>query len=152
MKRSCYLDTNLLIYFQNSQSNYHEQAVATLDKLVQAQYQIFISSLVLDEYIYNTLKLLVGTREEKLANLKSSLKQIFKLPKFNLVNPPSEPKKHLRIFVIIAKFNLQPRDAYHIFTILENKIKYFATFDSDFDKVFNTSKIKKFNIDIIQKI
>lgn len=42
------------------------------------------------------------------------------------------------------KYNLRSRDAYHLFIMVENKVKFFATFDADFDKVFTKGKVKKF--------
>lgn len=141
---SCYLDANLLIYFQNRKSQFYQQTVQIIKNLVSKEYEIVISALVLDEYLYKILQLSEDPKSESLKRLKRGLKKIFALPKIKLVNPPLETNKHLSLIRIINKHNLKPRDAYHLFTTLSNKVKYFATFDKDFDKVFQKGVIKKF--------
>ena len=58
---------------------------------------------------------------------------------------PSD-KDHLpEIMRLMRKYNLKPRDAYHLLTMLENEIEYIATYDKDFDKVIKSGIIKKYN-------
>lgn len=143
MKKCC-LDANLLVYFQDPQSPSNQEATAIIQKLTEESYEIIISSLVLDEYLYTSLKFSGKSRKEMKESLTKSLKRIFKLKNIILVNPGLELKKHLKVINLMVKYNLQPRDAYHLFIMLENKVKFLATFDSDFDKVFASGKIKKF--------
>lgn len=142
--KSCYIDTNLLIYLQNKDSVFHSETVLIFKKLVEEDCRICISSLTIDEYLYNTYRLLEGSRLDKLKVLSLNLKRVFKMPGIKLINPSLEVKKHTKVVNLMRKFNLRPRDAYHLFITLENKIKYFATFDHDFDKVFEKGSIQKF--------
>jgi len=41
----------------------------------------------------------------------------------------------------MEKYDLCPRDAYHLLTMIYNKIDSFATFDTDFNKVFEDKLI-----------
>lgn len=142
--KNCYVDANLLVYFKDLESPSHAGTRLILKKLIDQNYQIVISSLVLDEFLYATLHLTYPIGSDKLTNLKLGLQTILKLSDIKLANPPMEPKKHLKVINLMDEFNLLPRDAYHLFIMLENKIKYFATFDKDFDKVFQKGLIKKF--------
>lgn len=141
---SCYLDANLLIYFQNQKSQFHQQTVQIIKNLVSKDYELVISSLVLDEYLYKSLQLSEDSKSETLKRLEKGLKKILTLPKIKLVNPPLQANKHLKVIGIINKHNLKPRDAYHLFIMLENKVKCFASFDKDFDKIIQKGLIKKF--------
>lgn len=142
--KSCYVDTNLLIFLQNKHSARYQETRLIFKKLIEKEYDLYISSLIIDEYLYNTYRLLSGNRQNKLKVLKSNLRRILKIPKIKLINPSLEEKKHLQVVNLMAKYNLDSRDAYHLFIMLGNKIKYLATFDSDFDKVFATGIIKSF--------
>ncbi len=142
--KNCYLDTNILIFLQDKTSKFHQKTQLLFNKLIEEEYQIYISSLILDEYLYNLYRLLAGERADKLKILNSSLKKIFKIPHIGLINPTLEAKNHLKIINLMKQYNLKPRDAYHLFIMKENKIKYLATFDHDFDQVFEKGSIKKF--------
>lgn len=142
--KSCYLDTNILILLQNQNFTNHQQTKLIFSKFLKEGFQLFISSLVIDEYLYNTYRLIEAEKSKKLILLKKGFNKILKIPNINLVNPPLEFKKHKKIVDLMHKYNLKPRDAYHLFIMLENKIKYLATFDSDFDKVFEQGIVRRF--------
>lgn len=143
MKR-CYLDANLLFYWQDPKSPFNQAATNIVERLVQGGYFLFVSSLVLDEYLYTCLRFSGKSKIEMKDNLKFSLKRVLKIPTLRLINPSLDERKHLKVIDLIAKFNLHPRDAYHLFIMLENKVKFLATFDSDFEKVFKKGLIKQF--------
>lgn len=115
-----------------------------LKKLLYAKAILAVSSLTLDEYEYATFRLSEGSKAEVIKTLKINLRKLFKLSNLILINPPLEAKKHLRVLNLVNRFNLKPRDAYHLFTMRENKVKFMATFDSDFDKIFKSGFIKRF--------
>lgn len=140
----CYLDANLLAYYSNKNSPFHQKVRQLLKKLTAEEYELALSSLCLDEYIHTSLRFSEESKQNSLASLKKTLRKIFKLPKLRLINAPLETKKHLKVVNLIAKYNFQPRDAYHLFIMLENKIKNFATFDNDFKKAFDSGVVKKF--------
>lgn len=143
--KNCYIDANILIFLQNKKSLNHQKTRLLFNKLLEEGYKVYISSLVIDEYLYNIYRLLAGDKLDKLKMLKLNLKKVFKIPGIELVNPSPEVKKHDKVINLMAKYNLHPRDAYHLFIMLENRIKYLATFDNDFDSVFKKGLVKKFS-------
>jgi len=142
----CYLDANVLIFLQDKKSPFYNQAVLTIKQLILKRAEIFTSSLSLDEFLQGSLRFSRKTKQEMKGQLKIGLKKIFSLPQFRLVNPPDDTKRHMKVVDIVAKYNLRPRDAYHLFIMQENKIKYLATFDHDFDRVFAKGTVQKFPI------
>jgi len=141
--KKCYLDSNILIAFKDEESSFHQKASQTLERLIKESYKLFISSLVLDEFLFQTKNILRQHKKKKTdERLFLVFRQVLKLPDLYLINPPVEKKKHLKIVKFITEFSLRPRDAYHLLIMEENKIGYFATFDNDFKKVFKKEKIK----------
>jgi len=141
---SCYLDSNILIYYQDQESPFYQQTQEMISRLIKGGSLLVISPLVLDEYIYNAFASSGKTNKEKIKTIKLSLGAILKLPGMKIVNPPLEFGKQLEVLSLMEKFTLQPRDAYHLLIALENKIKYLATFDHDFEEVFAKGIIKNF--------
>lgn len=142
--KKCYLDTNILLYFTNPIAQFHEQTVGLISSLMVQNWALFISSLTLDEYFHNSLRFSQVSRKLALQDLKKGFSKIKKFRNINLVQAPLELKKHMKVLNIMDKYTLRARDAYHLFIMKENKIKHFATFDSDFDKVFEKNLIKQF--------
>lgn len=142
--KTCYLDANALLYFNNPASSFHSQADLIFAKLIDGSWQIFLSSLVLDEYFHNTLRFTKLPKKEALKILKKSFSKIIKLPNIHLINPSHNLNKQGQVLKFMAKYQLRARDAYHLFIMKENKIKYLATFDTDFEEIFEKGVIKKF--------
>ncbi|MDO8570361.1 MAG: type II toxin-antitoxin system VapC family toxin [Candidatus Daviesbacteria bacterium] len=145
----CYLDANLLVYYGNRNSPFHFRSRSIIKKLILENWQLRISSLILDEYEHAIIRLSGSIKAEVIKDLRGGLKKISKIPMLELVNPPLRIKEHFKILKFIEKFGLKPRDAYHLFIMKENKIQFMATFDNDFEKVFNKSVIKKFELALI---
>ena len=144
--KKCYVDTNILIFLQDENSRFYHQTRLLFNKLIEEEYKIYISSLIIDEYLYNLYRLIEGERADKLKILNFSLKKIFRIPHIGMINPSLETKRHIKVINLMKKYSLKPRDAYHLFIMKENKIKYLATFDNDFDQVFEKDSIKKLDI------
>lgn len=142
---SCYLDANFLIYLDDYKSPFHNQTKSIFKRLLFKKYTLVLTPLILDEYLYNSLKLSVKPRSEAILALKRRIKNIFRLPGVKLLNPPLEFKKHFKVLNLMNKYNLRPRDAYHLLTMIENKVKYLATFDRDFKEVFQKGLVKQFS-------
>lgn len=142
--KKCYLDANTLLYFTNPSAQFHEQAIEIISSLLKQQLTLFISSLTLDEYFHNAIRFSQVPKEQAFKDLKKGISRIKRLKNINLVNPPLELRRHIRVLNLMIKYQLKSRDAYHLFIMKENKIKYFATFDHDFDKVFQKGVLKKF--------
>lgn len=139
----CYLDANLLTFLGNESSPFYQKALDIVDKLTREGYELVLSSLSLDEYFHSVIRFSQDSRDLTIKNLKKAYRKLLKL-NIKLINPSLDEKKHLKVIDLIVKYNLHPRDAYHLFIMLENKVKFMATFDSDFDKVFENGRIKKF--------
>lgn len=142
--KKCYLDANTLLYFTNPSSYFHKQATELISLLLLDKWALFISTLTLDEYFHNAIRFSQMSKELALKDLRKGFSRLRKLENISLVHPPEEFKKQLKVLNLMEKYQLKSRDAYHLFIILENKIKFLATFDNDFDEVFQDGRIQKF--------
>ena len=140
----CYLDANLLLYYSNPDSLFYNQATAIISQLWDQKWQLALSPLTLDEYFHNMIRFSRVTRADAFSDLKRSFGRIIKLPKIIIINPNLDLKRQQKVINLMIKYKLRARDAYHIFIMKENKVKFMATFDRDFDEVFKKSGIKKF--------
>jgi predicted nucleic acid-binding protein len=139
---SCYLDSNVLIYFFDEASPFHQSAVRLIEKLVKDQVKIYLSPLVLDEVIYILVKLLKRQKTTHPHRLVRSLvKKIWLIPNARLINPPLGYQQQLKVIDLMEKYKLHSRDAYHLLIMLVFKIDYLATFDSDFRWVFKDKEL-----------
>ena len=78
------------------------------------------------------------------STLHSVLKSILALTEIQLINPPTDPASQLHILTYMKDYSLKPRDAYHLLTIRHHGISHFATFDTDFEKVFADGLVEKY--------
>lgn len=143
MKR-CYLDSNIVISFMDSTAQFHQRSKQILTKLVSENWEINLSALVLDECFHNSLRFSKKIKKEALRQLKLRYRRFIKLPKLNLIIYLPQLKKHTIVLNLMDKYSLRSRDAYHLFIMKENKINFFATFDSDFEQVFAKGILNKF--------
>lgn len=141
--RICYLDANLLAFLGNENSPFYQKSLDIVDRLIKNGHQLVFSSLTLDEYFHSVIRFSQDPKDVTINNLKKAYRKLLKL-NIKLINPSLDEKKHLKVIDLIAKYNLHPRDAYHLFIMLENKVRFIATFDNDFDKVFEKGIIKNF--------
>lgn len=146
--KTCYLDTNILVYFADRDSPRHQLAINTLSELGDNEFRLYISPLVLDEFIHAIVMIHRQNARKRIrsSQLQAFLKQILALPKLEIVNPPTAERFHLQVPDLMEKFKLGARDAYHLQTIKTNRIKYLATFDSDFNPVFQRTSLKAANL------
>jgi len=142
--KACYLDTNVLIALKNEESSFHSKAVLLLENLLQNGYLLIVSSLVLDEFLYVVTYFLKIKKEKNLyKKLNKNLKDVLQIVK--VINPPTSKKNQLQVVELMEKYNLNPRDAFHLLTILFAKIEACATFDKDFAEVEKKKLIKILN-------
>lgn len=141
----CYLDSNVLIAFFEELHQFHQSAVEIIVKAVAQKMVICVSPLALDEMIHIIFRDLnlnhAADPEEKISRL---LKKVFRIPLLEVVNSPVKPISLLRIPAYMKKFKLKCRDAFHLLTMKVNHIKYFASFDNDFETVFSKGILQKF--------
>lgn len=141
----CYLDSNVLIGFSYQESIFRKQSLDLIKSLRPAKYSIYISPLIIDEFLHSFSFLLKQnslSRNEILKLLQQSLSDIISFPNIYLVNPASDKNKQMIVLDYMKKYSLKPRDAYHLLIMQEQNIQYFATFDTDFKKIFKSGKIK----------
>lgn len=146
MRSKCYLDSNVLIYYKDQNSDHHQKAIKIIQKLTPDKYKIYISPLVIDEFIHifsHAVKLEKLTTDRTYAQLNKALNSILSFRHLEIVNPPTEKSKNKKVLGLMKDFKLHPRDAYHLLIMKENNIKEFATFDADFKKVFRDKCLKK---------
>lgn len=142
--KTCYLDANVLVALKNEDSSFHQKAVILLETLLKKDYFLMISPLVLDGFLYVVFYLLKLKKEKNIYQLlENNLKDILQIAK--VINPPSSKKAQLQVVELMRKYNLRPRDAFHLLTILSSKMEACATFDSDFALVNKKKLIKVFN-------
>ena len=135
-----------MIYFKDVSSPYHQESVALIEKLVAEKFGIFISPLCLDEYLHAVALYLKNLKSKNFeVELKDYLKSILLIPNLNLVNPSKNKDLQTKVVDFMVSFFLRPRDAYHLFIMKENKIKFIATFDNDFKQVFQKGLVKHFS-------
>lgn len=141
----CYLDSNVLIYFKNTESVNFSESRDLISRLEYEGISLFISPLCIDEFLHEIgkqLKTRSGSKSYFL-DLKESLISILNLPNISIVNPPNDLNSQYEIVRIMETFFLRPRDAYHLLTMQANEIDGFATFDNDFNKVFTSKLLMK---------
>lgn len=143
--KKCYLDSNVILSFIDPTAQFHHQAKQILIKLVDEGWEIDLSALVLDECFHNSVRFSKKSRQEALKQLKSRYKKFIKLPNIGLVIKLPQLNRHTAVLNLMAKYSLRSRDAYHLFIMRENKIKYFVTFDNDFEEIFTRGLINKFS-------
>jgi len=142
--KACYLDANVLIAFKNEESPFHSRSISLLENLLKKGYLLVVSPLVLDEFLYVVAYLLKIKKEKNLyKKLNKNLKDILQLVK--VVNPPTSRKGQLKVVELMEKYNLHPRDAFHLLVILFAKIEACATFDKDFVEVEKKKLVRIFN-------
>ena len=136
---NCYLDANVLVYYKNEDSPFFEKAKKLIEELLKQDSRLFVSPLVLDEFLFQFQILLRNKRVKRnklFTLLDKALRDILDLPNLFIVNLPSTKKNQLKILSFMNEFGLRPRDSYHLLTMLENNIHFFVTFDNDFKAVF----------------
>lgn len=143
MKR-CFLDSNILVYFKDSLSVYHKIVSQKITKLVSSDTELYISPLILDEFLYVFRSVLMRKKIPQFyKELQRVVAEILQLPLLSLVNPPLAFHQQLQVVGYMEEYGLKPRDAYHLLTIISNNIDSFATFDTDFKKVFSAGLINR---------
>ncbi|MBI3558959.1 type II toxin-antitoxin system VapC family toxin, partial [Candidatus Gottesmanbacteria bacterium] len=76
-------------------------------------------------------------------NLSKLCADILQLPLLTVINPPTDPVSQLQIISLMKNYSLRARDAYHLLIMQSNDIEAFATFDTDFRRVFAAKILKK---------
>lgn len=143
--KTCYLDANVLVYYKDPSSAFNQISKDIIQKLIEEKWIICISPLTIDEFLYALIGLLkIAGKTNYFVYLVKYLNSVLAIPNLKINNPPEDLKKNSKIVGLMKKYSLRPRDAYHLLTILEHKVTHFATFDTDFEKVFKGGVVKLF--------
>jgi len=142
--KKCYLDSNVLVYFKDEKSLYHKKVVEKFIFLIKNDFYFYVSSLVLDEFLY-VFRYFLEKNEKKdiFSKLKKALTEILAIPNLSIVSLLKEKEKQIEVISYMERYDLSPRDAYHLMIMKENAIDYFFTFDKDFELVFKENFLKK---------
>ncbi len=144
---NCYLDSNILINLKNSNSPHCKDATNILEELAKKDYIPVVSPLVLDEFLH-PMKFILSRKTKDIYNvLNQVFIEILNLEDLKIINPPTETHSQLKVVDLMEQYKLRPRDAYHLFTMQSNQIDLFATFDTDFDSVFEKGIIKHYSVE-----
>lgn len=139
----CYLDSNILVYLKDSDSAFHTQSTKKLQFLVEKDFALVISPLVIDEFLYVfRYGLLKQKNPHPFVQLRKALRDILDLPNVCIVSTPIEHPYQVEIIHYMEKYGLDPRDAYHLLTMKKNSVDYFLTFDNDFNRIFKAKVLK----------
>jgi predicted nucleic acid-binding protein len=142
--KKCYLDSNVLVYFKDEKSLYHKKVIEKFIFLIKNDFYFYVSSLVLDEFLY-VFRYFLEKNEKKdiFSKLKKALTEILAIPNLSIVSLLKEKEKQIEVISYMERYDLSPRDAYHLMIMKENAIDYFFTFDKDFELVFRGKFLKK---------
>jgi predicted nucleic acid-binding protein len=121
MINKVYLDSSFLVALFDDKHEFH-----TKTNLKNSD-TFYISTLTLDETIMTLKKSGKSLKDINVAFLKLNPKVTKQTTSLN---------KNLQVLEIMQKFNLRPRDAFHVLTCLHNNIIHLATFDTDYSPVF----------------
>lgn len=140
----CYLDSNILMYWQNDAAPQHKEALRIIERLEQDKILLYISPLVIDEYIH---VMILEARVNKIRNFydvaRKGLDYLLALPLLTIIPTPADVPSQKQMLMLMETYSLHPRDAYHLLTMQTHDIDSFATFDTDFSKVFATKLLTK---------
>lgn len=135
----CYLDSNILIAFKDESSPFHQLSKEIIKSLIKKSITLVISPLTLDEFLFQIYYLLPSEikkkREVCFKILEKALRDILSLPDLKIVSSPVDSRSQLKVVRFMERYNLKPRDAYHLLIVFSQKIERIATFDSDFGEI-----------------
>ena len=128
-----YLDANFFIFALLDNTERGEKARKIYREIIDGTYQALTSSLALDEVMW----VLIKNRRSHL--LRIAVEGIYSTPNLEVVEVSSLIP--LTALDIIEEYGLNPRDAFHVAIMKENKIKEIISDDGDFDKIDWISRV-----------
>jgi predicted nucleic acid-binding protein len=142
-----YVDANIIVASVTPTDRWHRIASTFFLETLKQKCKLWISTLTLDESLYNIIRLLHaganvqynpknGAHNAKYAPHAQALtNRLFAVSSTELY-VPKDPKKVVdRAMEALNAQQLAPRDSFHLAHALEGGIEAFATLDSDFDNL-----------------
>lgn len=143
----CYLDSNVLISYLDAKAEFHQPAADLMLDLIHQGAKMMISPLVLDEVFYvvqHQLKMRLENESELWSILNQQLEVILGFADLEVVVTPATANFQRQALAAMKNYKLAPRDAYHLCTAQHHSATHIATFDHDFDPIFNSGEIDQF--------
>src|SRR3989337_1511556 len=107
--KKCYLDANVLIYAKNESALQHAKALKKLEMLAKNEFELYISPLIIDEFIHTLLFLKsLNKKGFEINELKQDLLELLDLPRINIINPPIDQKSQFLVLEFMQKYSLGP--------------------------------------------
>jgi len=121
-----YVDANIFIFARFSLEKEGIAARAFLEKIKNGLFAV-TSTLTIDEVMW------VIKKNGKNHQLREIIEDIYDIQNLEIVELPVDVP--LKAIDVIERFNLKPRDAFHVATMEHFRIKEIASEDADFDKI-----------------
>ena len=128
-----YLDSNFFVFALSDQTNKGQKAREIQKDIVESGLVAFTSSLALDEVMW----VLIKNKKEHL--IRKAIEDIYAMPNLEVREVSSLIPLHA--LDIMEKYNLKPRDAFHVAILKELQLNSIVSDDSDFDKVKGLKRI-----------
>lgn len=122
-----YLDANFFLFAVLDITHKGENVRKIQDSIVKGQQDATTSALTLDEIMWVLIK------NKKTHMIRTVVEGIYSMPNLN-VSPVSSTVPLLAL-ELTEKYGLSPRDAFHVASMKECKIRSIVSDDDDFDKV-----------------
>jgi predicted nucleic acid-binding protein len=127
-----YLDANFFIFANFDQTTRGENARRLQEKIVSGM-KATTSALALDEVMWVLL------RNGRKDVLREVIEDIYAMPNFSILDVSSSVP--LDALSITEKFDLRPRDAFHVAVMRSREITQIVSDDSDYDRVKGITRI-----------
>lgn len=129
-----YLDANFFIFALLDKTKKGVAAREIQRSIVKGKERAITSSLALDEIMW----VLIRNRKQHL--LRTAVEGIYLTPNLDVVGVSSTAP--LLALDFMEKYDLKPRDAFHLAVMRENRVGIIVSNDKDFDKVELVKRIK----------
>ena len=129
-----YLDANFFIFALFDQTKKGSKARQIQKGIIEGEINAFTSALALDEVMWVIIK------NKKSHLLRKVIEDIYSMPNLTVREVSSLIPLHALGFM--EKYNLKPRDAFHL-AVMENlQLVTIVSDDSDFDSIKNIRRLK----------
>ena|SRR3989344_5396030 len=143
MTDKVYLDANILIAHQVSNHQYHTRAMDIIDRIWKKRHSFVISSLTWDEFFYGLIFILQSVAKDKTKTsfdlhtqvISEATEKEFSWERLELVEFRHNPTEVKIVLKNMQRYNLRPRDAFHLCIMQQQNIRQIATFDHDFNRI-----------------
>lgn len=151
--KSVYLDANVLVFARDRRSPKYRVASLLLADLIMNRVDIFISDLVIDEFIWALLRAffrhdtgnllrpdILKRNPQIIANYKwrilSGVKKLMTFQRLHFASDLIGSRQLIKRSINLMNNQLlMPRDAFHLSFVLTLNIEGFVTSDNDFDNL-----------------